>query len=455
MTQAPASRAAPTARDYVDAITGGSLTSRKLLDACLAAVDSGEERIHAWAHLDRESARSRAEAMDDIRRRGRAVGDLHGVAVGIKDNIDTAAMPTQRGCSVYAGHQPTANAALVDRLLEAGAVIPGKTVCTELAWMQPALTRNPHDTTRTPGGSSSGSAAAVAAGHVPLAVGSQTGGSVIRPASFCGVYGFKPSHGIISRRGVYQTSPTLDQVGVFGVDAGDVALLADVLGGHDAADPASYLAPRPRMLAGYLSSVPVEPAFAWIDMPYASRYDEDMAAGCDELIDSLGPRIDRIESPRSFAALIECHKVIYEYEIHRCLADVREHHFESLGAVTRDGLERAEKRSEAEYREAIDVRRAALEWFERFFHDYDAIVTPSALGEAPAFEAGTGDPVCCTVWTLCGLPCISLPLLIGATGMPMGVQLVGAANADDRLMRTTRWLLEYLRDGADAAGDES
>ena len=455
MSQPCPGRGPTTVRARVEAITTGRYTSLEWLGAGLAAIDAGEETIRAWAHLDREAARTRAAAMDDIRRRGRPVGDLHGVAIGIKDNIDTAAMPTQRGCVVFEGHQPTANAALVDRLLEAGAVIAGKTVCTELAWMQPAQTRNPHNTSRTPGGSSSGSAAAVAAGHVPLAVGSQTGGSVIRPASFCGVYGFKPSSGIISRRGVYQTSPTLDQVGVFGADAGDVALLADVLGGFDAADPASYLAPRPRMLAGYLSSVPVEPTFAWIDMPYASHYDPDMADGCDELIEALGGRIDRIESPRSFAALIECHKVIYEYEIHRCLADEREHHLAQLGDVTRSGLERAAARTAAEYREALDVRRAAIEWFGQFFHDYDAIVTPSALGEAPAFEAGTGDPICCTVWTLCGLPCISLPLLVGASGMPMGVQLVGGANADDRLMRTTRWLLDHLKDDADPAGDDS
>jgi Asp-tRNA(Asn)/Glu-tRNA(Gln) amidotransferase A subunit family amidase len=311
--------------------------------------------------------------------------------------------------------------------------------------MHPAATRNPHDASRTPGGSSSGSAAAVAAGHVPLALGSQTGGSTIRPASFCGVYGFKPSRGIISRRGVLRTSPTLDQVGLFGADLGDTALLADALGGYDAADSSTYAAPRPRMLDGYLSEVPIEPNFVWIDLPYADRFSNAVVDGCDELVDALGRQVDRIPAPKSFAALIECHKVIYDYEIYRCLSDERERHWQDLSDTAREKLDAAAARSESDYHEAMNVLEAANEWFEQFFHDYDAVITPSAVGEAPLIEEGTGDPICCTIWTLCGLPCLSLPLLVGENDLPIGVQLVGSLNRDDRLLRTTRWLLNYLR----------
>lgn len=435
---------ATTARDWLARIASGSASAEQLLDACLQQVDASESTIGAWACLDRETARQRAGRMDELRRLGRSVGDLHGIPVGLKDNIDTADLPTAIGSSIHAGRQPDDDAALVQRLRGAGAVILGKTVSTELAWIQPAATRNPHDHAHSPGGSSSGSAAAVAAGHVPLAVGSQTGGSVIRPASYCGVYGFKPSRGIISRRGLFETSPTLDQVGVFGLDAGDVAWLADVLAGYDAADGHSQPEPRPRMLDGYRAEVPVPPKLAWIDMPYAERYADDLVAGSDELVEALGGHVERIEAPRSFAALLQCHKVIYEFEIYRCLGGLYQRHREQLGPLTRAGLEQAALRSEAEYREALDVRGAAITWFEQFFHDYDAIVTPSALGEAPLFEDGTGDPVCCVIWTLCGLPCISLPLLQGAHGLPIGVQLVGAAQADDRLLRTCRWLLGQL-----------
>lgn len=437
---------ATTARDWLARIASGSASAEQLLDACLQQVDASESTIGAWACLDRETARQRAGRMDELRRLGRSVGDLHGIPVGLKDNIDTADLPTAIGSSIHAGRQPDDDAALVQRLRGAGAVILGKTVSTELAWIQPAATRNPHDHAHSPGGSSSGSAAAVAAGHVPLAVGSQTGGSVIRPASYCGVYGFKPSRGIISRRGLFETSPTLDQVGVFGLDAGDVAWLADVLAGYDAADGHSQPEPRPRMLDGYRAEVPVPPKLAWIDMPYAERYADDLVAGSDELVEALGGQVERIEAPRSFAALLQCHKVIYEFEIYRCLGGLYQRHRKQLGPLTRAGLEQAALRSEAEYREALDVRGAAITWFEQFFHDYDAIVTPSALGEAPLFEDGTGDPVCCVIWTLCGLPCISLPLLQGAHGLPIGVQLVGAAQADDRLLRTCRWLLGQLGD---------
>jgi len=444
----PASTAVPTVRECVRQVHEGVTTSEQLVTSCLDAIDATEPAICAWASIDREQALAQARTLDEIRRRGRPVGELHGVPVGIKDIFDTSDLPTERGSAIYAGRRPGADCAVVEKLREAGAVILGKTVTAEFAWRHPGATRNPHDSSRSPGGSSSGSAAAVAAGHVPLAIGSQTNGSTIRPASHCGVYGFKPSAGIVSRRGVFRTSPTLDQVGVFARDAGDVALLADVLGGYDAADAASYLAPRPKMLAGYLAEVPIEPNFVWLELPYADQYSTATQLGCDELLESLGAQVERIPAPASFADLLECHRTIYDYEVFRCLADEYANHRDLISDTARDRLETASMRTREEYDEALTALAAAKAWLQRFFYDYDAIIAPAALGEAPPMSDGTGDPVCSTIWTLCGLPCLSVPLLTGDGDLPIGVQLVAGHNEDDRLLRTTRWLLAHLSSGS-------
>lgn len=435
-----------TVRDWVRLISEGALTSADLLSQHLKIVDQLDDQIGAWTHLDRTQAKASAEAMDEIRRRGEPLGELHGIPVGIKDIFDTSDMPTRRGSAIFAGRRPEQDSAVVERLREAGAVIMGKTVTTEFAFMHPSATRNPHNQAHTPGGSSSGSAAAVASGQVPLAIGSQTNGSVIRPASFCGVYGFKPSRGIISRRGALETSATLDQVGVFGRDIADLALLADVLAGYDHLDPACYLRPRPKMLAGYLADVPAEPAIAWLDMPYSGLYSDDAAKGFEELLAALGDRVERIPAPVSFPTLISCHKIIHEYEIVRRLDEECAGQWQQISETIKPTLEHARTISDEQYQEALTIGNAADEWFRQFFHDYDAILTPSALGEAPLFGGGTGNPICCTIWTLCGLPCLNLPLLNGTNELPIGVQLVSALNEDDRLFRTARHFLANLHD---------
>lgn len=441
----PVNNETQTVRDHVKRITDGTLTAKTLVEHCLDVVAQTDENIGAWTHLNREQALMGAEACDHIRRSGQPTGALHGIPVGLKDIFDTADMPTERGSPIFKDRQPDANCAIVERLKEAGAVIMGKTVTTELAFMHPAATKNPHNPAHTPGGSSSGSAAAVAAGQIQLAVGSQTNGSVIRPASFCGVYGFKPSRGIVSRRGALETSNTLDQVGFFGRDVGDLALLADAVAGYDHLDSASYLAPKPKMLAGYLAEAPVEPTIAWIDMPYAERYSPDANAAFEELLDLLGDRVERIPAPLSFAALIPCHKIIHEYEILRRLEDECAGHMDQISATVKPVLENALSYTDEQYAEALEIRSAADDWFRQFFYDYDAILSPSAVSEAPLISTGgTGDPVCCTIWTLCGLPCINLPLLTGEKGLPLGVQLIGALREDDRLMRTTRHFLADL-----------
>ncbi len=407
-------------------------------------IEASDGIIGAWAHLDGEQALAEARALDDLRRRGRALGPLHGVPVGIKDIYDTADLATEYGSPLYAGRKPTIDATAIAKLREAGAVVMGKTVTTEFGFKTPGKTTNPHNPEHTPGGSSSGSAAAVAAGQVPLALGSQTTGSVIRPASFCGVFGAKPSRGMISRHGVLQSSESLDQLGGFGRSLADVALLIDAVTGHDAADPASHTRPKPKLAAGYLEEVPATPSFVWLDLPYADRLADDAREGLDELLEVLGGQVKKIALPETMAGIIGQHHVIRHYELCRNLARDYEENRDGLSEGLLEALDAASALTGEQYAEALAGFEAAAAFFEELFNDFDAIVTPAAAGEAPAGLAGTGDPIFCTIWTFGGLPCLTLPLLSGGRGLPIGVQLVGGLEDDARLARTAQWLLNHL-----------
>jgi len=443
-----------SACDAIRDIKRGALSSVALVKACLGRIDETDAQLKAWVHLDRDHALAQAEELDTIRRAGRPMGALHGVPVGIKDIIDTHDFPTERGTPIYTGRAPDSDAALVERLREAGAVILGKTVTTEFAFMHPAETRNPHNPDHSPGGSSSGSAAAVAAFHVPLAIGTQTNGSVIRPASFCGTYGFKPTRGVISRRGVLRTSKSLDQVGVFGRTLDDVALLCDVIGGYDPADTLSYPRPRPKMLDGTRAEVPVEPELMWFDLPFNDRLAEDAREGLEEVVNALGARVEKAPVSENMIGLVEIQTVIQEYELCRNLEKEIRDHWDKLSSSIQPVVKRGRKISEAQYAEAIEIMASAAAYFELFFKDYDAVIAPSAVGEAPLFNDGTGDPIFCSIWTLCGLPTLNLPLLVGANDLPVGVQLIGAAEEDDRLLRTASWLLKELQSGVSSGVEE-
>ena len=429
-------------------LANGSIKSKALTQGFLDRISDTDEYLGAWQFVDTDGAIQQAQDADDRRSHNKAIGPLHGIPVGVKDIIDTAQIPTERGTSIYKGRTPTAHAAVIEKLYEAGAIVLGKTVTTEFAWMHQSATRNAVNGDYSPGGSSSGSAAAVAAGQVSVALGSQTGGSVIRPASYNGVFGYKPSKGLLSRRGVFQTSPTLDQLGAFGNHVSDLCILIDALAGYDALDSASYLAPRPKLHAGYLSEAPVAPAFAWIDMPYADRYCASLNEGIDELCNVIttetSATLDRIPAPQSFSVLPACHQIIYDVEILKSLDSEWNQHRDQLSETAKEGLQRATTRSNDEYQEALGILEASEKWFDTFFHDYDGILTPSAPDIAPLYGNGTGDSICCVIWTLCGLPCLSMPLLTGDNDMPLGIQLVGAYDRDDRLMRTARWLLDAL-----------
>ncbi len=427
-----------------DALATGTLRAVELTRACLARIAQREPEVQAWAALDEGHALAQAEALDQKRLAGLPLGPLHGLPVGVKDIVDTRDLPTENGAAMDAGRRPEEDAWLVSRLRAAGAVILGKTVTTELAFLAPSKTRNPLALDRTPGGSSSGSAAAVAAGMVPLALGTQTGGSVIRPASFCGIVGFKPSFGLIPRSGVLRTSRRLDTLGTFGRSLEDAALLADVLAGHDPADPDTRLTAPPQLLATALSEPPVRPLLAFVKTPAWSDIEPDCAAGFTELAAALGERCDEVELPGLFAEGASAHRRIMLAEIAHNLRHYYDRGANRLTEQTRAAVEEGRQIAAAEYLASLDWRETLYAGLEEVFDRYDAILTPAAPGQAPQGLQSTGSAAFNVLWSLTGVPAITLPLLNGADGLPVGVQLIGPRGDDGRLLRSARWLVKTL-----------
>lgn len=429
-----------SAADAARLIGDGALAAEQLMESCLERVSEVEDTVGAWQYLDPEHARNQARARDQDRREGRPSGPLHGVPVGLKDIIDTVDMPTEDGTVLHAGRTPDADATVTERLRAAGAVIMGKTVTTECAYYAPGKTRNPHNPEHTPGGSSSGSAAAVAAGMVPLALGTQTNGSVIRPASFCGVYGFKPTHGLISRHGILRLSRTLDTVGVFARSIADVAAAGEALIGGDTRDPDTRPRARIPLRAVARQEPPLPPLLAFVKTPLWERTAEDTRAAFAELVEALGDRVVEVELPETALGALDVHRIIMEAEMAAALASEYERGRERLSDVLRALLERGRAITAFDYQTALARIPLLNDGFTELFERCDAIVTPAAPGTAPAGLAATGDPSFCTLWTLCGMPALSLPLLTGANGLPLGVQLVGQRHSDARLLRTAAWL---------------
>ncbi len=417
----------------------GRLGLGELAERVLARIRAREPEVKAFAFFDEERFRRQVEEREFERRLGRARGALFGVPVGVKDVFDTRDMPTAFGTRIHEGRQPLRDAWVVARLREEGAIIAGKTVTAEMAALTPGPTRHPRDPARTPGGSSMGSAAAVAAGMVPLAVGTQTNGSVIRPAAFCGVYGFKPSFGLIPRTGCLMQADNLDHVGVFGRSIAEVALLAEVLCGFAHEDPATVPRARPRLVELAGSAPPVEPKLAWVPGPGWQRCETAVREGFREIADVLGERLVQVEMPRPFADAVLAHRIVWTaemaYHFQREYAKGPEGLSDGLRAMIEEGM----RVSALDYRKALGLRESCRRALAEMFEEFDAILTPAALGEAPSAET-TGDPICCTWWTFVGAPALSLPLLEGEHGLPVGVQLVGEIEGDGALLRTARWL---------------
>jgi Asp-tRNA(Asn)/Glu-tRNA(Gln) amidotransferase A subunit family amidase len=414
-----------TACAALEEMEAGRLTAEVLTRACLERIARREPVVRAFAHLDREQALAEARRRDAAPMRGA----LHGLPLGVKDIIDTADLPTAYGSRVYPGNRPAQDAACVALARAAGAVVLGKTVTTEFAFRAPGPTTNPHDPAHTPGGSSSGSAAAVADRMLPVAFGTQTGGSIIRPASFCGVVGYKPSLGTINRTGVKPLAESFDTVGLFARSVADVALVAAVLAGDDVA--------RHRV-------EPVEPARiglcrtpSWPDAEPATRKILEISA---DRLGRAGVRVEEVELPAAFADFNELQSIVLRFEAFRTFAYERTVHADRLAPSTVAELEAGSRIPRREYLAAkgriAECRRLLADLFEAA----DLLLAPSAPGEAPRGLDSTGEATFNRLWTGLLVPCLNLPAGSGPNGLPVGVQTVGARNDDFRLLGWSRWI---------------
>lgn len=414
-------------------IAAGELSSAALVAACLERIGEREEQVEAWVHIDAAHALAQARERDAA---PAPLGPLHGVPVGVKDIVDTADFPTELGTPIHAGRRPGADAACVARLREAGAVIVGKTVTTELAYFKPGKTRNPAAPDRTPGGSSSGSAAAVADGQVPVAIGSQTAGSVIRPAAFCGVLGLKPTRGRVDLAGVKPLSGDLDTLGWFAREPEDLELLGVVLADTWPEGPALR------------DAGDAPPAFAFARTPWWDRADDDGRRAVEDAaarLGAAGARVREIELPAPFAGLVDAQIDVMAFDMARSLAWEHEHHAELLSDVLRELLERgrATARDTAERAVALGTRCRALLAGE--LAPGEALLVPAVVGEPPRLDGGTtGDPLFCRPWTLLGTPALAVPAGTGPGGAPVGVQLVAPAGGDAELLVAGAWAARHL-----------
>ena len=406
------------------------ITAVDLVRACLDRISARDVEVQAFITLNADAALAHARQLDA----GPVRGLLHGLPFGVKDLLDTVDLPTAYGSPIYQGHRPLADAAAAALCREAGAVLLGKTVTTELANMSPSVTRNPHNIDHTPGGSSSGSAAAVADCMLPLALGTQTAGSLIRPAAFCGVVGYKPSHNRVPKSGVKSLSETLDTIGGFGRSVRDVALLGAVLTGDkrlaDESTFANTAAPR----VG-LCQTP--------EWPLADDDTQQAWALAEQALSGHGTEM---ELPAQLCGLVSIQKQVQAFETARSLSHERLHHAQQLSlplqALIADGLAISGENHARNLQATVIARQHAA----ALFNTHDVLLAPSSIGEAPAGLGGTGDPLFCRTWTLLGLPCIHLPFTNGKTGLPIGLQLVCAYGDDHRLMAAAHWVHARLQE---------
>jgi Asp-tRNA(Asn)/Glu-tRNA(Gln) amidotransferase A subunit family amidase len=402
-------------------------SAETLARECLERVGEREPALHAFAHFNAEQILADARALDAAgAQSGGTAGPLFGVPVGVKDIIDTHDWPTEYGSAIYRGHRPAADAPVVALTRAAGGLVFGKTVTTEFATRPPGPTVNPHNAAHTPGGSSSGSAAAVGAGIVPLAFGTQTAGSVIRPAAYCGVVGYKPSFGTLPRVGVKAISDSFDTVGVFARTVSEAATFVSVLSGREELRRDEGITPR-------------------LAVCFTPQWDAAQAE-TQKLFEEVLPRIGaEHELPAAFGNLAEAHAGIWSYELPRCLADEHRRHPEKIREQLRLQIEAGWKTTFEEYDRWTGIARRCRRKLTDALGDYDALVVPSAPGEAPKGLESTGDPIFNKVWTLLHGPAVHVPLGKGPNGLPLGVQLVGRIGDDARVLACARWVERTFR----------
>ncbi|MFY9992335.1 MAG: amidase [Rhodoplanes sp.] len=398
-----------SALELAGRIEGGEITPADVLDLCAEAIAQREEEIGAFAVLDLDRARQRAQD----RAAELIAAPLHGLPVGVKDLFDTADLPTAYGSPIYAGHQPASDAALVSMIRRAGGLIVGKTVMTPLAFLDPAGTRNPHHPEHTPGGSSAGSAAAVAAGMLPVAVGTQTGGSVVRPAAYCGVAGYKPSFKLLPMAGCKPFAWSLDTVGLFAASTADVAYAAAAITGRELRiDRAPPAAPRIALVRTHV----------WAEASDAMQSAVEHAA---HVASRAGARMEEVRLPPIFEDAFRAHGTIQDYEAYRALAFEYDHHRDKISPKLRELLDAASKISADDYDSARRTARRARQALADLMTDTDVLITPSAPGTAPKTLRSTGVATFNRLWTLMGAPCINVAGEVDSAQLPLGIQIVG------------------------------
>ena len=443
---APDTHALMTFHDAVPAFADGTDTPRDYLERCFEKIAAIENAVMAWEVIDHDGARKAADAATRRYREGRTLSPVDGMPVGIKDLIETFDMPTEFGSTLYSGHQPLRDAATVDALRRGGAVIVGKTVTVTFGGGDPARTRNPHDTRRTPGGSSSGTAAAVGAGTVPAALGTHARGSTIRPASFCGAFALKGTYGAINRQGVFSAADSMDHIGVFGGSLSDVWIAARHmarLAGGDPGHPGLFGGSTPPAAVRPMRLIRLETA-GWAQTDEATRDAFEAflavleAAGVEIFGRGDDPAIESCETV--FADMPELWRSLYRFEFQWPLRQYRERFPDQIPPRLLMGLKEAEGLSQAEYREALNRRVRIRDLHRQLAQRADAFITLSSPGPGP-IGTDQGSAVFNEGSSVLGAPAISLPLL-AVENVPVGVQILGQFEGDERLLAVARWIAE-------------
>lgn len=431
-------------RETARAIRKGDLSSEDLTRALLERIRANEERVQAFQWIDFSRDLDLACQADERRRSGAPLGSLHGIGVGIKDIIETQNIPTTMGSVIFEGFLPGRSATVVRRLEAAGAFIMGKTVTSEFAFFTPGKTRNPWNQAHTPGGSSSGSAAAVAMGFVSAAIGTQTNGSVIRPAAFCGVVGYKPTAGIIPLDGIHPFSPSLDQVGVFTRSVPDAAFLAAVLEKKDAALSTGCINP---VIPGNVTHMACPPRLAAVRSPVWHLADANARDNFLALVKRLraaGAVVEEQELPKAFERAHAVHRTIMYAEGARVFEDLQRHKRQRLSPRLNGLIDEGLGIGQSALTRDLEQRDQLAGDMDNFLSGFDAAITPPAPGQAPADLTQTGDPAFCTIWSLCGVPAITIPSGQGPQGLPLGLQIIGPRSADDRVLSISQWCDEAI-----------
>jgi len=429
-----------SANELVTQLRDGEISSVEVCSQYIERIGKFEKDVKAWSHFNKKLLLEKATEADEHRISWKPLGLLHGLPVAVKDIIGTLDMPTECGTTIRKKMTASQDSEVANLLKIAGAIIMGKTETTELAYFHPGKTTNPHDYKRTPGGSSSGSAAAVAAYMAPLSIGSQTNGSTIRPASYCGVVGYKPSYGLISRYGILKQSDKLDQVGIFGKSVEDVALLAKVLIKKDLFDPSTIHYSAEDMVEVCNKGPLFDPKFIFYKTKNWKNIDKESQRSFEIFIKTFKKNIEVFDTPSYFEDIPKYHKIIHETDMANNFQLYYKKYKKKLSKEMVSAIERGLKNSAIEYAEAIDFMKRSYDSYKEVFEDYHGVLTPASSGVAPKGLGNTGSPEFSTVWTYLGLPSISLPLLTGKNDLPLGIQLIGDKHDDLRFLGVASWI---------------